>query len=213
MSIPSKLLERHVYNLILDHISSNNLLSEFQFGFRSKPGTINALLCATHDWHRYLETSKDVCVVFFDFAKAFDSVPHQALLNKLAALDVHPSLLSWITDYLDSRTQCTGVSSGVLSVPSGVPQGTVLGPLLFAIYVNDLPAVSSSDSTSQLFADDHCLYRPLSHPDDLKAVQDDINAVSGWSVENHLRLNRNKTKYNYDHLKEKEEFALWLFTA
>ena len=197
LSIPSKLLERHVYNLLLDHLNSKNFLSEFQFGFRSKRGTTNALLCATHDWHRYLEMGKDVCVVFFDFAKAFDSVPHQALLNKLAALDVHPSLLSWLSDYLDGRTQCTvadGVSSSVLPVPSGVPQGSVLGPLLFAIYVNDLPAVSS-DSTSQLFADDHCLYRPLSHSYDLELIQDDINAVSGWSAENHLRLNRNKTKY------------------
>ena len=84
-------------------------------------------------------------------------MPHQALLNKLAALDVHPSLLSWLSDYLDSRTQCTVADACVLPVPSGVPQGSVLGPLLFAIYVNDLPAVSS-DSTSQLFADDHCLY-------------------------------------------------------
>ena len=101
----------------------------------------------------------------------------------MAAYDVHPSILLWISNYLENRTQCTvadGVSSGVLPVPSGVPQGSVLGPLLFAIYVNDLPAVSSCDSTFQLFAGDHCLYRPLSHSCDLGAIQDDINAVSDW---------------------------------
>ena len=74
LSLPSKLLERHVYGLLLDYLNSYNILSDSQFGFRSKCGTANALLIATHDWHQCLEAGQDVCVLFFNYRKAFDSV-------------------------------------------------------------------------------------------------------------------------------------------
>ena len=199
LSLPSKLMERHVYNLLLDHLNSRNLLSDSQFGFRLKRGTVNALLVATHDWHQHLNAGHDVCVVFFDYRKAFDSVPHQALLNKLAALDVHPVLLRWLADYLHSRSHCVvteNLSSPSLPVTSGVPQGSVLGPLLFTIYVNDLPSLQYSPGTrSRLYADDHCLYKALRSPADLVQFQSDIELVSDWSQDNYLQSNVLKTKY------------------
>ena len=132
-------------------------------------------------------------VVFFDCRKVFDSVSHQALLNKVAALDVHPVVLRWLGDYLHSQTQCVvreNVSSPSLSVTSGVPQGLVLGPLLFSIYVNDHPSLPYSAGTrSRLYADDHCLYKPLSNMNDLVETQRDIELVNSWSVNNHLQPN------------------------
>ena len=196
LSLPSKLLEQHVYSLLLDYLNSHNILSDSQFGFRLKCGTANALLIATHDWHQCLEVGQDVCVVFFDYRKAFDSVSHQALLNKLAVLGVHPVLLRWLGDCLHSRMQYVvteNISSPSLPVTSGVPQGSVLGPLLFSIYVNDLPSLPYSAGTrSRLYADDHCLYKPLSNMNDLAEIQRDIELVDSWSVNNHLAL---KTKY------------------
>lgn len=137
LSLPSKLLEPHVYNLLLDYLNSHNILSDSQFGFCSKCGTANTLLIATHDWHQCLEAGQDVCVVFFDYRKAFDSVSHQALLNKLAVLGVHPVLLRWLGDYLHSRTQrvvTENISSPSLSVTSGVYLKDQCWVLCYSLY-------------------------------------------------------------------------------
>ena len=119
-------------------------------------------------------------MVFFDYRIAFDSVSHQALLNKLAVLGVHPVLLHWLGDCLHSRTQCvvTENISPSLSVTSGVPQGSVLDPPLFFVYVNDLPSLPySAGTSSRLYADDHCLYKPLSNMNDIAEIQRDIELV------------------------------------
>ena len=99
----SKCLERHIYQLLLEHLSSNQLLSDAQFGFRSGRSTVMPLLLATHQWHTTLESHKQVACVFFDLRKAFDSVPHQALLNQLHNLQVPSTLLLWLVNYLSNR--------------------------------------------------------------------------------------------------------------
>ena len=101
----SKCLERHIYRLLLEYLSSNQLLSDAQFGFRSGRSTVMPLLLATHQWHTTLESHKQVACVFFDLRKAFDSVPHQALLNKLHNLQVPGTLLLWLFNYLSNRHQ------------------------------------------------------------------------------------------------------------
>ena len=117
-----------------------------------------------------LEDRNVVCAVFFDFCKAFDSVPHRLLLSKLTQLGLHESIVHWVSNYLTARHQnvtVNGATSDSTSAVSGVPQGSVLGPLLFLIYVNDLASLPISDrSQLTLYADDLLLFRPISNSSD-----------------------------------------------
>jgi hypothetical protein len=135
LSVLSKVLERHVYNLIANHLEANPL-SDSQWGFRFGRSTVSALLTVVDDWLRILEDGKEICAIFFDYRKAFDSVPHRPLMEKLFSLNLNPFLTRWISDYLTSRLQqvvVDGATSSAIQVLSGVPQGSVLGPLLFLI--------------------------------------------------------------------------------
>ena len=131
----------------------------------------------------------EVCVVFFDVRKAFDSVPHIPLLEKLSEIGLNPYILRWIKSYLTNREQFVvvdGTSSSPLNVLSGVPQGSVLGPLLFIIYINDVVQQVSDGSKINLFANDIALYRIIYSPSDYVKVQSDINAVSSCLTSKYL---------------------------
>ena len=199
LPVVSKVLERHLHQLLMEHLLSRNVLSDMQFGFRRDRSTIIPLLTATHQWHLSLEKHHKVACVFFDFAKAFESVPHQALLNKLHQLNIPPVLFRWLSNYLSDRFQrvvLNGTCSSWLPVTSGVPQGSILGPLLFLLYVNDIPNLPfSKDSHLMMYADDLLLFKPISCQQDLSTFQCDVNLISQWTLQNHLSLNCNKTKY------------------
>ena len=160
--------------------------------------TVTALPSVTHDWFQALEAGQEVCFIFFDLRKAFDSVPHRPLVDNLANLGLDAHALSWITSYLTNRKQHVvvgGESSLDTPVLSGVPQGSVLGLLLFLIYIDDVSDVLLSDgSTLNIYADDMLLYKPVKSIEDIHHLQMDIDRISGWVDCNNLTLNPNKCK-------------------
>ena len=199
LSIVSKLLERHIFNFLYDFCMSNNLLSNSQFGFRPGFSTESALISVVNSWFSSLDSHKSVCAVFFDLSKAFDSVPHQPLLNSLSSLNLPPHLLFWFHSYLCNRTQqviVNGSFSSKSHVVSGVPQGSILGPLLFILYLNDLSYLPFSSSVNlTLYADDILLSHTISSPFCMFSVQSNINLITSWLSTHLLNVNTNKTKY------------------
>jgi len=199
LSILSKVLERHVYSLISEHISIYRPLANCQWGFQKGKSTVSALLHVTHEWFQLLESTTDVGAVFFDFKKAFDMVPHMPLMSKLEELNLDHHVLVWINNYLANRHQrvaVNGATSESTCVTSGVPQGSILGPLLFLIYIDDIVKVTLSEGSKLvLYADDILLYRPIRTNDDYSALQHDIDMISEWANINSMQFNSAKCKF------------------
>ena len=140
LSILSK-LEKHICDILLAHFEEHHPISTQQWGFTCGKSTTGALLDTTNQWFRELEQGHDICTVFFDYSIAFDTILHRPLLQKLQNYGVHQQILRWLTHYLCLCTQyvcVNGSSSDILPVSSGVPQGSVLGPLLYIDDITDL---------------------------------------------------------------------------
>ena len=181
-SIVCKMMESILRKEIMEHISKENLLSNKQYGFVNKRSSTTQLLKFVDTCIESMAKGEVVDTIYFDFAKAFDTVPHRRLLSKLSAYGIHGNIFRWIKCFLEGRTQVVkvnGVESESASVLSGIPQGSVLGPILFLIYINDLPDVVASNSL--LYADDTKIMRPIQNSHDSGILQNDINALGRWS--------------------------------
>ena len=188
-----KVLERIVREHLTNHLDEHNLITPRQHGFVKNKSCQTNLLETMEDWTRALDNGSNLDVIYLDYQKAFDTVPHGRLIEKLRAYGVQGKLLDWIKSFLTGRSQqvIVGNSSSTWgSVPSGVPQGSVLGPILFILYVNDLPSLVKSSLT--MFADDTKLYRPIRDESDTTALQQDLNALSDWSEKWLLKFNAAK---------------------
>ena len=183
-SISCKLLEHIIHSQVMDHFDHHSILSNSQHGFRSRRSCETQLAITIDTIARTLDEGGQVDIVLLDFAKAFDKVPHQRLLHKLQFYGVRNNTLRWIEDFLHCRQQqvlLDGHTSSTAEVLSGVPQGTVLGPLLFLSFINDLPDVTKSES--HLFADDCLLFCPVNSAEDSKRLQQDLAALERWEKE------------------------------
>ena len=193
LCVISKVLERFVYVKLKDHLCT--FFDPAQHGFLQGRSTITQLLTFYHEIGQALDKSLQSDIVFLDLAKAFDSVCHQKLIFKLSRYGIGGSLLHWLRSYLlgrYKRTVVPGYTSPSLPVVSGVPQGSILGPLLFLVYVNDLSSVVDCQVT--LFADDSKCAKVINSISDFYSLQDDLDNVSCWSKDWQLRFNSNKSK-------------------
>lgn len=194
--ISSKLIEHIIAHQMRLFLDNNNLLSVCQHGFRKKHSCESQLIHTLTDLAMFNNTSSQVDVIILDFSKAFDTVSHTKLIHKLRAFGFNSKLVCWIESWLDGRSfkvVVNGCSSQPTRVTSGVPQGSVLGPLLFLLYINDLPnKISCAHTSIRLFADDAILYRPIHLPSDNLALQQQFSSVTKWAEDWQLRFNVTK---------------------
>lgn len=198
LSTFAKIFERIIYNRLISFINKHNLLYKYQFGFRKEYNTNLALITLIDKILDALDSGKYVVGVFLDFSKAFDTVNHDILLKKLDIYGIRGIALKWLKSYLERRTQYVvynGESSLLGEVRCGVPQGSVLGPLLYLMYVNDIANVSSN-ILPILFADDTNIFL---EGHDVNSVIDQMNIemkkLLEWTIANKLSLNIDKTNY------------------
>lgn len=188
-----KILERLVYDKILETLLQNKTISCHQHGFQSSCSCVTQLLDCMHDWTINFDQGLQTDIIYLDFAKAFDTVPHQRLLIKLKNCGIRGKALNWIRTFLSERRQRVILRNGVSSwknVLSGVPQGSILGPLLFLIYVNDMP--DGVKTTAKMFADDTKVYNDIKIVNDCELLQEDLNSLSHWSKKWLLCFNETK---------------------
>ena len=197
LPIPGKILEKLIHNHMMEYFENNKILSEYQFGFRKNHSTIDSIATLTDNILKSVNEGKVTLAAFIDFKKAFDTVNHNILLEKLYYLGIKGSLLTWIKNYLTNRVQrtiCNGKLSGLNDIICGVPQGSILGPLFFLVYVNDLKNVLRNNNY-QLYADDTVIYCSSTSFDRANiALQDILNKFGVWCSENALTVNVKKTK-------------------
>ena len=177
-----KLMEHIVTSHIMKHLESNNILYDLQHGFRHSRSCETQLLSFIQELQSSNNTNMQTDLIIMDFAKAFDKVPHRHLLYKLNHFGITGKTLHWISAFLSDRTQTVvleGRSSNTVPVTSGVPQGTVLGPVLFLVYINDLPDYLKY-SKLRLFADDSIIYMPVRSQSDCLKLQADLDAAAKW---------------------------------
>ena len=166
---------------MLTHLDKNNLLCDEQHGFRHKHSGDRRLFLFVDDLVNSMSKGKQTDAVVMDFSKAFDVVPHGSLLSKLSYYGVRGPVLKWIDNFLLGRTQrvmVEGELSDIAPVTSGVPQGSVLGPILFLVFINDMP--DCIQSKARLFADDTIVYRTIEGEKDSRQLQDDLKALEEW---------------------------------
>ena len=190
LCVISKVLERCIYNYLRDHLST--LFDDSQHGFLKGRSTVTQLLSFYHEVGQDLDKGLQTDIVYLDFAKAFDSVCNRRLLFKLTNCGIGDDLLKWFRSYLSNRRQrCVvqGYTSITVPVTSGVPQGNILGPLLFLVYVNDLPNVV--DNSVILFADHSKRCKVIGDIGDCQELQD-LDSLQEWSHDWRLRLNKSK---------------------
>ena len=191
-------MERILYNQLYEYLTATNILSEHQFGFRNFHSTASALLDCTNDWYINMDRKLFILVVFIDLKKTFDTFDHEILLQKLMHVGITGNAFLLLKSYLTECAQICEVNGSIScesSVKYRVPQGSILGPLFFLLYINDLPTCLNK-TKPRLFADDtnitaagECLH------DIENAVNSDLENLRQWLLANKLSLNVAKTDF------------------
>ena len=189
-----KIFERILRRWLVEFLEQNNILCGNQHGFRSGRSCLTQMLSHFDEVLHGLLEDKDTDSIYLDYAKAFDKVDHNLLIKKLERYGLPPIITNWITSFLKNRSQ-TVVVNGKHSIAaliiSGVPQGTVLGPILFIIFINDMH-LSIKASTVRLFADDSRILKSIGCESETNILQQDLNSAISWSKANNMQLHEDK---------------------
>ena len=198
ISAVAKVFERIIHDQFYHYLTNHNLLTKCQSGFRASHSTVTTLLETTNKWSVNIDNGLLNGVVFIDLKKAFDTIDHKILLQKLAHYGVDQNSSTWFRSYLSDRTQRCHVNGYLLSNQSikfGVPLGSIIGPLLFLVYINDLPNCLN-DGSSSMYADDTNISFQSSNLDELEKIMiSDLSRLNIWLKANKLSLNIAKTEY------------------
>ena len=193
------MIERHVHNHLYAYMTANDQIYNRQSGFRQFHSTETALIKLIDQLLFDMYNNRITGMVLVDYQKAFDMVDHCLLLSKLEIYGLDDHALQWITSYLHNRRQCVqlnDVQSSMQNVPHGIPQGSILGPLFFVIFINDLP-MHIDNAEVDLFADDTTLSASVDYTEiqQLRKTMDESNTgFNDWAVANKMTLNQKKTK-------------------
>ena len=200
LPITSKLIEKIVHNRIYKFLENNDILDKRQGGFRPNHSTSNTTATFIDDIYTAMNNNQVLIATYIDAMKAFDTVNHDILLKKAQKYGIVGDVFEWLKNYLSERFQCTianNITSCIEPVTCGVPQGSVCGPLLFLIYINDLSKVMDYCKVS-LYADDTVIY--LAHnnvQNALYLLQSDLNKLVEWCTDNKVTINCKKTNTVY----------------
>jgi hypothetical protein len=210
-SVPCKVFEGILRDVMMTHLLNNELISDAQHGFVPKRSCVTNLLEFLDFITGFLDKGIPMDVIYLDFAKAFDKVSHRKLTHKLQGYGFRGKILKWIENFLHGRLQRVvydGVGSEWLLTESGVPQGSVLSPLLFVVFINDLPGIL--DSMTKLYADDSKFGRRVESSGDIELLQKDLDSVQKWCEVWSMKLNEAKCKVM--HLGKKNQRGCYKLT-
>ncbi|NEQ69831.1 MAG: hypothetical protein F6K21_30935 [Symploca sp. SIO2D2] len=192
-SVIGKLFEKILRDKIVNHLETNKLLRDSQHGFRNKRSCLTNLLDFFSEIFQTYDETRSVDVIYFDFQKAFDKVPHKRLIAKIKAHGISGNVLKWIENWLNNRKQrvvINGSPSNYMPVTSGVPQGSVLGPILFLIYINDIDIGLMSKISK--FADDTKIGGAAKTAEERAQLQEDVNKLIEWADKWQMKFNVDK---------------------
>jgi hypothetical protein len=192
--VTCKMLEHIICSSIHKHLEKHRILTDAQHGFRKKQSCESQLILTVQDLAKSMDPSEQIDLILLDFSKAFDKVPHERLLYKAQYYGIDGSTLLWIRDFLSSRNQrvlIEGQSLQTSPVCSGVPQGSVIGPLMFLLFINDLPDYVKSCNV-RLFADDSVLYRRIHRASDMQSLQDEMDNLLQWEQDWQMEFHPSK---------------------
>ena len=190
-----KILESIIRTKIMEYLTDNNIVTHYQHGFVTKKSCFTNLLETFEDWTAAVDQGYGVDVVYLDYSKAFDPVPHLRLIEKLKGYGIGGNLLNWMKSFIHGRFQrvvLNGIESQWLEVTSGVPQGSVLGPLLFVLYINDI--AENIKCKLGIFADDTKIYSIINSVSNVEDLQCDLDNMQEWCETWLLNLNLDKCK-------------------
>ncbi len=189
------MLESLLRDEMMNFMFANNLFSSVQHGFLEARSCMTQLIAVMDKWSEMIEEGGSIDTVYLDFQKAFDTVPHQRLFKKLQSYGISGSLLAWIQAFLTNRRQRVMVDGGYSSwksVSSGIPQGSILGPFLFVVFINDLPDYLSN--MVYMFADDTKVFAKVTDDGEQQSLQEDLDSLVEWSSTWQLNFNISKCK-------------------